>query len=211
LRRLSWKEYSFDLSPNKKSMHCRPSHLTRKALRPNSCSLNLHTGATDEIRTKLEALGADIFEDVQFRVFPGDDEYDDLDEDAGGWTQSPQGDLADDYSTRDVIEQVAAPKAWARTRGEGVTIAVVDTGIAGARQECAPHHRSSVDLDSEYLGKHWIDPHGHGSMCAAIAAGSQTDGGRYDGVAPGATVLAARSSLKSTDLVLILFFNPAFC
>lgn len=192
-------------------MHCRPSHLTRKALRPNSCSLNLHTGATDEIRTKLEALGADIFEDVQFRVFPGDDEYDDLDEDAGGWTQSPQGDLADDYSTRDVIEQVAAPKAWARTRGEGVTIAVVDTGIAGARQECAPHHRSSVDLDSEYLGKHWIDPHGHGSMCAAIAAGSQTDGGRYDGVAPGATVLAARSSLKSTDLVLILFFNPAFC
>lgn len=161
----------------------------------------LHTAATDKTRAQFEALGADIFEDVQFRVFPGDDEdYEDLNE-AERWTQAPPADLADGYSMRDVIEQVGAPKAWKRTRGEGVTIAIVDTGIAGARLEFAAQRRSSIDLDSEYLGQHWIDPRGHGSMCAAIAAGSQADGGRYDGVAPGATVLAARSTLRSTDLV----------
>lgn len=142
----------------------------------------LHTAATDKTRAQFEALGADIFEDVQFRVFPGDDEdYEDLNE-AERWTQAPPADLADGYSMRDVIEQVGAPKAWKRTRGEGVTIAIVDTGIAGARLEFAAQRRSSIDLDSEYLGQHWIDPRGHGSMCAAIAAGSQTDGGRYDGV-----------------------------
>ena len=161
----------------------------------------LHTAATDETRAKLEALGADIFEDVQFRVLPGDDQdFDDLDE-ADRWTQAPDTDLADCYSLRDVIEQVGAPRAWNRTRGEGVTIAIVDTGIAGARPEFASRRRSPIDLDSEFLGQHWIDPRGHGTMCAAIAAGSRMDGGRYDGVAPGATVLAARSTLKSTDLV----------
>ena len=160
----------------------------------------LHTPATDEIRARLEALGADIFEDVQFKVLPGGDEYDDFDDEAGR-TQAPHVDLASDYSLRDVIEQVAAPKAWKHTRGEGVTIAIVDTGIAGARPEFAAQRRSPIDLDSEYLGQHWVDPRGHGSMCATIAAGSQRDGGRYDGVAPGATVLAARSTLKSTDLV----------
>jgi subtilisin family serine protease len=161
----------------------------------------LHTEATDETRAKLEALGAEIFEDVQFKVFPSEEDYDDLEDEADQNMQSARRDLADDYTLHDVVEQIGAPKAWRHTRGEGVTIAIVDTGIAGARLEFAEQRRSSIDLDSEHFGEHWMDPRGHGSMCAAIAAGSRQDGGRYDGVAPGATVLAARSSLKSTDLV----------
>ncbi|HEX7587407.1 MAG TPA: S8 family serine peptidase, partial [Anaerolineae bacterium] len=84
--------------------------------------------------------------------------------------------------------------------GEGVTIAVVDTGIAGELKEIPSARRSTVDLDTTYRGEHWHDPQGHGSMCAAIDAGCRKDGGRYEGVAPGATVLAARSNLRSSDI-----------
>jgi serine protease AprX len=164
----------------------------------------LHTSATDEMRAELAALGADIFEDVQFKVMPGqdgDDEYQYDDEfEPVRWSHAAQPDLADGYSLNDVIEQVRAPEAWRRTRGEGVTIAIVDTGIAGKLREFSSPRRSSVDLESTFEGDHWRDTHGHGSMCAAIAAASRADGGRFDGVAPGATVLAARSTLKSTDL-----------
>lgn len=161
----------------------------------------MHTSATDKMRARLEAVGAKIFEDVQFRVLPSsDEECDDLDQ-ADRWMQAADIDTADGYSLRDVVEQVGATRAWKHTRGEGVTIAIVDTGVAGTRLEFLPGQRSPVDLDTEYVGQHWSDPSGHGSMCAAIAAGSRAAGGRYDGVAPGATILAARSTLKTTDLV----------
>jgi subtilisin family serine protease len=77
---------------------------------------------------------------------------------------------------------------------------VIDTGIAGAMKEIAPARRSQLNLPSLFEGQHWLDPQGHGSMCAAIAAGSKADGGKYNGVAPGATVVAARSSLQASDL-----------
>ena len=160
----------------------------------------LHASATDKMRAGLEATGAKIFEDVQFDVLPGSDEdHDDVDE-ADRWIQAPNPDATDGYSLRDVVEQVGAPRAWQHTRGEGATIAIVDTGVASTRPEFPPGQRSPIDLDSEFVGRHWSDPAGHGSMCAAIAAGSQAAGGRYDGVAPGATILAARSTLRTTDL-----------
>ncbi len=166
----------------------------------------LHTAATDEVRATLQDSGADIFEDVQFKVCPGEsegNEYDGEDEenDIDRWAREPQPDLADGYSMQDVLGQIRAGRAWKRTRGEGVTIVVIDTGVAATLKEIAAARRSPVDIDSTYQGQHWFDHMGHGSMCAAIAAGSRVDGGRYDGVAPGATVLAARSTLKSTDLV----------
>ena len=164
------------------------------------------------MRAELAALGVEIFEDVQFTVMPGrnrdrdgdhdgddEDQYDDELEPAP-WSRAAQPDLADGYSLNDVIEQVRAPEAWRRTRGEGVTIAIVDTGIAGKLREFSSRRRSPIDLDSAFEGDHWSDPHGHGSMCAAIAAAARADGGRFDGIAPAATVLAARSTLTSADL-----------
>jgi serine protease AprX len=40
-------------------------------------------------------------------------------------------------------------------------------------------------------------------MCAAIAAGTNSEGGRYNGVAPDASVIAVKSILRSTDLYVI--------
>jgi subtilisin family serine protease len=60
-----------------------------------------------------------------------------------------------------------------------------------------------VDLPSAYAGKHWKDTKGHGSMCAVIAGGSAGGGARSDGVAPEATILAARSTLLASDIYTI--------
>lgn len=76
-----------------------------------------------------------------------------------------------------------------------MSIAVVDTGICGSRPEFPAWKRSPIDLPTAFRGDHWRDPRGHGSMCAAIAAGTTDDGGRFDGIAPGATLIAARTTL----------------
>jgi hypothetical protein len=40
----------------------------------------------------------------------------------------------------------------------------------------------------------------HGSMCACIGTATTSAGGRYDGVAPDATLLSARTNLLATDI-----------
>lgn len=166
----------------------------------------LRTAVTDAGRALLEKIGAKIFDDVQFKVFSGGEEEDSDGDEYGRepidrWAQvAHAADLADAYSMKDVIEQIRAPEAWALTRGKGSTIVVVDTGVAGALKEFAHDRRSPLDLAGEFQGQHWVDSHGHGSMCASIAAASKAEGGRYDGVAPEATVLAARTNLSSDNL-----------
>ena len=101
------------------------------------------------------------------------------------------------------MRHVRADRAWELTEGQGVTIAVVDTEIAPSLPESpVGAKRSSVDPGGAYSGSHWQDGMGHGSMCAAIAAGAG-GGTAFRGVAPKATVLAARSDLSATDVYSI--------
>jgi len=154
----------------------------------------LNTPATDKIRARFEAAGAKIYEDVKFDVLPpigeGGDKY---------FEPGINGSSA--YTMKDVIEQVNAPGAWKHTKGSGATIAVVDTGINGEASDIGQARRSPIDLPTANEGQHWNDTEGHGSMCATIAASAVADGGRYDGVAPQAKVLSARSNLLSSDLL----------
>lgn len=150
-------------------------------------------------RKRLESFGAALFDDVQFQVLPGwDDDAVDENNPMDVWGAMPPN--PSDGSLSDVLDQIGAPKAWETTRGRGVTIAVVDTGVAEGLREIEAARRSPIDLETTFYGQHWQDTQGHGSMCAAIAAGSRRFGGCYDGVAPEATVISARSSLRSTDL-----------
>jgi len=151
--------------------------------------------------------GAALYEDVQFKIFnnvlPSDPA-------AHYWRSMPSpmfeagaAPAIDDLST--VMKQINAPAAWQVTKGSNVTIAVVDTGVVGTIKEIDPARRR-LDLDfngTTYKGKQWLDDVGHGSMCATIAAGSRAQGGKYDGVAPEAKVVAARSDLTATDVFLI--------
>jgi subtilisin family serine protease len=52
----------------------------------------------------------------------------------------------------------------------------------------------------------WVDHVGHGSMCASAAGGSNARGGRFNGVAPDALLLSARTNLFSTDIYKIYDF-----
>jgi serine protease AprX len=147
----------------------------------------------------LRASGAEVFADFELRTFgPDDHKTVGGSEPRGGNTQPPTA-----RGLSHVLEQIRAPEAWELSRGERVTIAVVDTGVCGSLREFPATQRSAIDLPTAFAGNHWADARGHGSMCAAIACGSRKAGGRFDGVAPGATLLSARTTLLVSDIYRI--------
>ncbi|WP_051723463.1 S8 family serine peptidase [Streptomyces albus] len=90
------------------------------------------------------------------------------------------------------VRQIGAPAAWeAGLEGEGVTIAVLDSGIdtthpdlAGPKVAAAKNFSASPDTTDRY---------GHGTHVASIAAGTgAASGGAYRGVAPAARLLNAK-------------------
>jgi subtilisin family serine protease len=151
---------------------------------------------------QFENEGGKIYPDVQFKICDAEVPPEPA---AQYWhpRAAPALDLADRPGLPEVTKQINAPAAWEYTKGSGSTIAIVDTGIDPDLREIGPARRVNIDIPSFYQAKHWFDEKGHGSMCAAIAAGSKSDGGKHDGVAPEATVIAARSTLGATDIFLI--------
>jgi serine protease AprX len=168
---------------------------------------------SDDQRYAAEQNGAKIYDDVQFHpVAPIDNPFQLPGQDLEYWERATAhpSDLAllapaaatwQTKTMKHVMEHINAPKAWAkRARGQGVTIGIVDTGVASVMKEFPAKRRSAHSKSFAYADGPWVDPRGHGSMCAAIAAASTSDGGRYDGVAPDATILSARTNLLSTDI-----------
>jgi thermitase len=84
---------------------------------------------------------------------------------------------------------IDATAAWIVTRGAGVTIAVVDTGVASDHPDLAPQLTGGWDyVESDSTPQ---DPNGHGSHVAGTAAGA-AGGGDIVGVAPEAHLLPLR-------------------
>jgi type VII secretion-associated serine protease mycosin len=93
------------------------------------------------------------------------------------------------------LDQYGVTEAWETTRGEGVTIAVIDTGIDGSH----PDLEGTVVGGTDFSGLGARDGQtpvdtgdsGHGTMVASLAAGrgSAVDTGVI-GVAPGADLLS---------------------
>lgn len=85
--------------------------------------------------------------------------------------------------------------AWACGRGAGTTIAVVDTGVLGTHPDLAGRVQggaSVLDLGPVVEGDGDVDPDGHGTHVAGIAAaGADNDLGTV-GFAPEATILPVR-------------------
>jgi serine protease AprX len=149
---------------------------------------------TDEGREVLRAEGATVYENIKFDKFPGRHTF--------GLSNVEELEAIKKFPLEktlgDIVERISAPKAWERTKGKGVTIAIVDSGITGNRCEFA--NRSDLDVPSAFQGNHWQDENGHGTMCASIACGSTASSGRYSGVAPEATLLSARTSCETDDI-----------
>jgi serine protease AprX len=111
---------------------------------------------------------------------------------------------ATEASLNEVLEAIRATSVWPRTRGQGVTIAVVDTGVDGTRPEFPQSKR--VGSWQPEGDTPWTDWEGHGTMCACIAAGTRADGGLFDGVAPDAGLIACKTSFFDTELGAIYDF-----
>ncbi|MCS1350198.1 S8 family peptidase [Mechercharimyces sp. CAU 1602] len=86
-----------------------------------------------------------------------------------------------------------SPKVWSQGyRGKGVTIAIIDTGIA-LHPDLVDEGRLIAFKDFVNNKKEAYDDNGHGTHCAGIAAGNggKSDG-KYRGAAPAANIIGVK-------------------
>ncbi|MEV4702941.1 S8 family serine peptidase [Actinoplanes sp. NPDC049316] len=124
-----------------------------------------------------------------------------------GWTVAPQRELTVAGATSDgagsatTVRQMLGMPARG-DEGRGVTVAVVDTGIADVA-DLTGRVAARVDLTGTGGG----DGYGHGTFMAGLIAGSgAASGGAYRGVAPGADLVDVKVADADgrTDLVTVL-------
>jgi subtilisin family serine protease len=92
------------------------------------------------------------------------------------------------------LAAIGAPQAWARTVGQGATVAVIDTGIDAGHPDLVGAVVGSVSCvgtggDQSRCGGSGPDGDGHGTAVAGLIAGRGVPRGMA-GVAPGASLLA---------------------
>ncbi|MEV1010093.1 S8 family serine peptidase [Streptomyces sp. NPDC049881] len=89
------------------------------------------------------------------------------------------------------VPQIGAPEAWAAGYdGEGVTVAVLDTGISSTHPDVADHVVAAENFSDAADAE---DRDGHGTHVASTATGTGAhSGGTYTGVAPGADLINAK-------------------
>ncbi len=122
----------------------------------------------------------------------------------GSWNQ-PFDDL---YG----VKVTSCPEAWDTATGEGVTVAVVDTGIDNTHPDISANMwvntdeiaNNGIDDDNNghiddiwgwnfiYGGNDPADDHGHGTHVAGTIAATANNGEGISGVAPGAKVMAVK-------------------
>lgn len=105
--------------------------------------------------------------------------------------------LDDPYRTQQwYLDHLGVPEAWDVTRGEGVTIAVLDSGVDLGHPDLVDQFLR--DPAGNVVGRDLVEddgiPHdrnGHGTMVAGIAAAA-ANGKGVVGVAPGASLMPVR-------------------
>jgi subtilisin family serine protease len=94
------------------------------------------------------------------------------------------------------LDQVAFESVWPCSKGAGMTIAVVDTGVDSSHEDFEGRvlpGASKLGLGPLVAGDGGTDPNGHGTHVAGIAAAGDHNGVGIIGVAPDATVLPVRA------------------
>jgi subtilisin len=84
------------------------------------------------------------------------------------------------------VSLVQAPQVWSMTRGEGIKIAILDTGIDPNHPDLKANIVKGMNFTSANAAD-YVDRQGHGSHCAGIIAGVDNNFGVV-GVAPKASL-----------------------
>jgi subtilisin family serine protease len=98
-------------------------------------------------------------------------------------------------SADSVLGQIGVPAAWSVTRGAGVLVAVLDTGVAAGVPDLAGTVTTGPDFIAETEPKHYRPPDSHGTYIASLIAAhgsGKKDAAGVIGVAPAARILSLR-------------------
>ncbi|MGQ9466938.1 MAG: S8 family peptidase [Anaerolineae bacterium] len=87
------------------------------------------------------------------------------------------------------LTKVRAPEAWALSKGDGVLIAVLDTGTDYTHADLSGKVRTDIDRDFVNNDDDAMDDHGHGTHVSGIAAAATNNGTDVAGLGWNATVL----------------------
>src|SRR4051794_12301457 len=88
------------------------------------------------------------------------------------------------------LDAVPYESTWTATRGAGVTVAVIDTGVLGNHEDLAGSVISGIDYVNGTDGR--IDPGGHGTHVAGIIAAHVNNGVGIAGAAPSVKIMPVR-------------------
>jgi subtilisin len=92
------------------------------------------------------------------------------------------------------VAQIKAPAAWDCTRGKGIKVAVLDTGICYTHPDLAPNYKGGVSFVSGETSP--MDYNSHGTHCAGTIA-AVINGAGVVGVAPAAYLYAVKVLSRS--------------
>lgn len=91
------------------------------------------------------------------------------------------------------LSAIGIAPSYRRATGQGVTVAVLDTGISFNHPDFAGRFEEGRNAVSFVSGTTAMDRNGHGTHCAGVIAGPvQSAGGRRYGVAPDADLLVGK-------------------
>ncbi|MEU6628529.1 S8 family serine peptidase [Streptomyces parvus] len=99
---------------------------------------------------------------------------------------------ADTQSKQWYLASMQAEDMWKVTTGEGIKVAVVDTGVNSSTPSLRGQVLKGVDVTGA-PGDETDDYHGHGTTMAELIAGTGKGGG-LKGLAPGAKIIPVRMS-----------------
>lgn len=109
-------------------------------------------------------------------------------------TKKDQATLGSDQSAKPWELSYANTRASSgQATGAGVTVAIIDTGIAGGDKQLAKNVVGGQDFTNSG-GQYKVDVDGHGSMVASIIAAQPSEKNGMVGIAPGVKLLIYREA-----------------
>ncbi|WP_251060088.1 type VII secretion-associated serine protease mycosin [Streptomyces sp. ISL-100] len=99
-----------------------------------------------------------------------------------------------------MLDQFSVEEVWAQSQGQGVTVAVVDTGVDGSHPDLTGQVLAGKDFTGN--GNAQEDVYGHGTSMASLIAGHGHGSGNGSGVmglAPKAKILPLRYGTTKDD------------